>query len=88
MRKFLLLFFIICIGCQENLWAKKMKLGGSDTGGGTGYYRNSQLHLIDFKQCSLDQKNSFELQNISIERISPNIGKLKSSDIGKMLENF
>lgn len=65
-----------------------MILGGSDTGGGTGYYLNSQLHLIDFKKCSLDSKRQYELQNISIEKITPHIEKLNSTDIGKLLENL
>jgi hypothetical protein len=52
--KITLLSLIIVIILPSISLAKNLKLGGSDTGGGTGIFINNQLVLKDFANCSVE----------------------------------
>jgi len=82
MKMFLII--LILFSWSNLALSKSLKLGGSDTGGGSGYYRNGELLLKDFANCKLPevvkQKNHF-----NIESISKSVSSLDSAQLAEFL---
>ncbi len=82
-RTFTLLSIILLM--QTPSFAKGIRMGGSDTGGGSGFIVNNQLILQDFKNCPGldDSREKFLLKS---EEISTSVAKIDASQIAKLIE--
>lgn len=70
-----------------NAFGKTIKMGGSDTGGGTGIYFQNEFILKDFKSCSTIQIKPINFLKNS-ENITDTITRLDSSEISNSILKF
>jgi hypothetical protein len=80
----LFLTILVLLNWSTVCHSKSIKLGGSDTGGGSGLYYNDKLILKDFQSCT-GLKTLTKSWDIKEEIISNSISKLDSSMISEAL---